>query len=167
MIRNFFASVRCPGLRPLQQSRPKTLVHRLYSNGPGRGPVGDQNAKRMQSTVYYFGATAVLTLGLSYAAVPLYRMFCQASGYGGTTSAQHDGSKVEEMNVKRERQFKIKFNADTGASMRWNFRPQQGEIKVLLLNETSYNLPFNFVFSLLVVCRRDRLGLLHCQEPNK
>lgn len=84
----------------------------------------------MRSTVYYFGATAVLTLGLSYAAVPLYRMFCQATSYGGTTGAVHDGGKVEAMKVNKYRQFRIKFNADTGASMRWNFKPQQGEIKV-------------------------------------
>jgi hypothetical protein len=33
--------------------------------------------KKLRSTVYYVVATAVLTVGLSYAAVPLYRMFCQ------------------------------------------------------------------------------------------
>lgn len=112
-------------------SQTQSSLCKSYSTaGPGRGPVGDQNAKRMRSTVYYFGATAVLTLGFSYAAVPLYRMFCQASGYGGTTGATHDPSKVEGMKARKERQFKIKFNADTGASMRWNFKPQQNEIKV-------------------------------------
>lgn len=119
---------------PVRQSQ-STLSSRFFSNGPGRGPVGDQNARKMQSTVYYFGATAVLTLGLSYAAVPLYRMFCQATNYGGTTNSTHDGSKVEGMKVKTERQFKIKFNADTGASMRWNFKPQQTEIKVKYLSQ--------------------------------
>lgn len=114
----------------LWRSSADNVFSKGYSTGPGRGPVGDQNARRMQSTVYYFGATAVLTLGLSYAAVPLYRMFCQATSYGGTTSAQHDGSKVEDMQTRTERRFKIKFNADTGASMRWNFKPQQQEIRV-------------------------------------
>ena len=31
-------------------------------------------------------AIAVGVAGLSYAAVPLYRLYCQASGYGGTVS---------------------------------------------------------------------------------
>lgn len=119
-----------PGLCPQASVKPQTILHRLFSNTPGRGPVDEIRAKRMRSTVYYFGATAVLTLGLSYAAVPLYRMFCQATSYGGTTGAVHDGSKVEAMKVKTHRQFRIKFNADTGASMRWNFKPQQGEIRV-------------------------------------
>lgn len=130
MFRNLFRSaIRLPGL-PQQSMRTPTGLHRMYSNGPGRGPVGDAHAKKMRSTVYYFGATAVLTLGLSYAAVPLYRMFCQATSYGGTTGAVHDGAKVAGMKTRKERQFRIKFNADTGASMRWNFKPQQGEIRV-------------------------------------
>lgn len=36
-----------------------------------------ERQKKLRSTVYYIVATAVLTVGLSYAAVPLYRMFCQ------------------------------------------------------------------------------------------
>jgi cytochrome c oxidase assembly protein subunit 11 len=66
---------------------------------------------------------------MSYAAVPLYRMFCSAYSYGGTTGVQHDGSKIEAMQ-KVDRILKIKFNADLGASMRWNFKPQQYEIRV-------------------------------------
>jgi cytochrome c oxidase assembly protein Cox11 len=33
--------------------------------------------KKLRSTVHYVVAAAVLTVGMSYAAVPLYRMFCQ------------------------------------------------------------------------------------------
>lgn len=36
-----------------------------------------ERQKKLRSTVHYVVATAVLTIGLSYAAVPLYRMFCQ------------------------------------------------------------------------------------------
>jgi hypothetical protein len=36
-----------------------------------------ERQKKLRSTVYYVVAAAVLTAGLSYAAVPLYRMFCQ------------------------------------------------------------------------------------------
>lgn len=85
---------------------------------------------RIKSTFYYIAAAGVLAVGLSYAAVPLYRMFCQAYAYGGTTGAQHDSEKVETMQRVEDRIIKIKFNADIGASMRWNFKPQQFEIKV-------------------------------------
>lgn len=57
-------------------------------------------------------------------------MNIQAYSYGGTTAVGHDGEKVELMEKIKDRVLTIKFNADIGASMRWNFRPQQYEIKV-------------------------------------
>jgi len=38
-----------------------------------------EQKKRIRSTVYYLSSVGVLTVGLSYAAVPLYKMFCQVS----------------------------------------------------------------------------------------
>ncbi|XP_037318773.1 cytochrome c oxidase assembly protein COX11, mitochondrial isoform X2 [Pungitius pungitius] len=70
-------------------------------------------------------------IGLSYAAVPLYRLYCQASGLGGTAVAGHDAEQVEAMEPVKGRVLKISFNADTHASMQWNFRPQQSEIFVV------------------------------------
>lgn len=86
--------------------------------------------QKLKSTLYYLTAAGVLTVGFSYAAVPLYRMFCQAYSYGGTVGIHDDSRKIENMEKKADRIIKVKFNADLGASMRWNFRPQQNEIKV-------------------------------------
>lgn len=85
---------------------------------------------KTRSTLYYLAAAGVLTVGLSYAAVPLYRMFCQAYSYGGTTAIGHDTSKIETMSVVKHKPIKIRFNADISSSMRWNFKPQQTEITV-------------------------------------
>ena len=71
-----------------------------------------------------------MTCGASYAAVPLYRMFCSATSYGGTTQVGHDAEKVEAMETKKDRLLQIKFTADTAAQMQWNFRPQQDSINV-------------------------------------
>ncbi|KAM8717217.1 hypothetical protein ACLKA7_003995 [Drosophila subpalustris] len=79
---------------------------------------------------YNNSSGGVLIVGLSYAAVPLYSIFCQAYSYGGTTSQGHDAEKVEHMQKVADRVMKIRFNADIGSSMRWNFKPQQYEIKV-------------------------------------
>jgi cytochrome c oxidase assembly protein subunit 11 len=57
-------------------------------------------------------------------------IFWQAYSYGGTTAVGHDAEKVENMSKVDNRVIKIKFNADLGASMRWNFKPQQTEILV-------------------------------------
>lgn len=43
----------------------------------------------------------------------------------------HDDSKVGTMKPIKERKIKVKFNADVGASMAWNFKPLQREITVV------------------------------------
>ncbi|XP_029161998.1 cytochrome c oxidase assembly protein COX11, mitochondrial [Nylanderia fulva] len=87
--------------------------------------------KKLRSTTLYWTGVGVLIVGLSYSAVPLYRMFCQSYSYGGTISAGHDASKVTTMSPVKDRKIKIKFSADTSASMLWNFKPQQIEITVV------------------------------------
>ncbi|XP_042891179.1 cytochrome c oxidase assembly protein COX11, mitochondrial-like [Penaeus japonicus] len=99
---------------------------KAFNNGFGSKPM----SQGTKSTLYYIAAIGVLALGLSYAAVPLYRIFCQAYSYGGTTQQGHDAEKVESMQKREDRILRIRFNADTAASMTWNFKPQQSEIKV-------------------------------------
>jgi len=95
------------------------------------------SAQRNLTTMLYVIGVAVLTTGMSYAAVPLYRMFCQASGYGGTTQTHdNDGEKLESLKPNKERRITVKFQADTAAAMQWNFRPQQSEV-TLYTGETA------------------------------
>lgn len=55
---------------------------------------------------------------LAYASVPLYRMFCQVTGYGGTTqTATQLPDKVYD------RAITVTFNADTDPNLPWGFRP--------------------------------------------
>ena len=61
-----------------------------------------------KSTSGYFIAVTIAVLGLSYASVPLYRLYCQASGYGGTVSQVEAGEKVESMVPVREREITIR-----------------------------------------------------------
>jgi len=53
-------------------------------------------------------AIVIAVVGLSYAAVPLYRLFCQASGYGGTVAVVDPSDKVEQMKPIRERVLTIR-----------------------------------------------------------
>jgi len=77
----------------------------------------------------------VLFFGLSYAAVPAYRMFCQATGAGGGITSirkgKHvDSDKIDTMAVSKNRLIKIRFEADVDARMSWDFKPLQKEIWV-------------------------------------
>ena len=60
----------------------------------------------------------------------LFFAILKAYSYGGTTGQGHDAEKVENMEAIKDRIIKVRFNADLAASMRWNFKPQQYEIKV-------------------------------------
>jgi len=92
--------------------------------------------ERNRTTMMYVASAVIVTVGATYAAVPLYRIFCQETGYGGTTQKGHDKSKVGKMKAKKDRVLTVKFNADIAATMRWNFRPQQSEVK-LFAGETA------------------------------
>lgn len=83
-----------------------------------------------RSVVLYLCGGVILFLGASYAAVPAYRMFCQATGLGGTTRVAHDVDKIDGMNAVQDRTIRVKFVGSTHGSCEWDFRPQQSEITV-------------------------------------
>ncbi len=64
-------------------------------------------------------------IGLSFAAVPLYRLFCQVTGFGGTTQVAESvpGDIVE-------RQMTVRFNADVDPQLAWDFQPNQRAVSI-------------------------------------
>lgn len=64
------------------------------------------------------GALAVGMLMLAYAAVPLYKLFCEVTGYGGTTK---EGKPPTAKALAR--QITVRFNADTDKNLPWEFKP--------------------------------------------
>ncbi len=57
-------------------------------------------------------------VGLSFASVPLYRVFCQATGYGGTPQrAERAPGEVLDRTVR------IRFDANIGNGLPWTFEP--------------------------------------------
>ncbi len=62
-------------------------------------------------------------VGLSFAAVPLYDLFCRVTGYGGTT-------QVAEETPDRvlDREIRIRFMADTNRDLPWDFAPEEREV---------------------------------------
>ena len=72
----------------------------------------------------------VAMAGMAYAAVPLYEMFCKVTGYGGTTQ------RVEQMSETiLDRTMKVRFDANTGHGLPWQFKPVQREVE-LKIGET-------------------------------
>src|SRR5437773_9890508 len=78
------------------------------------------------------GATALLLLsvvvgmvGLSFASVPLYRLFCQATGLGGTT--QRAAAAPKEV---ADAIITVRFDAATAPELGWEFRPLTTGLRV-------------------------------------
>ena len=63
-------------------------------------------------------------VGLSFAAVPLYRWFCQVTGFGGTTMRAERAPEAPG-----ERVITVRFNADVaGNDLPWRFQPLERQV---------------------------------------
>jgi cytochrome c oxidase assembly protein subunit 11 len=76
-----------------------------------------------------FGVVAGM-VGLAYASVPLYRIFCQVTGYGGTTRAA-----VEAPAQPIARMVTVRFDANAAKALGWRFSAP-GEAQHLAIGET-------------------------------
>jgi cytochrome c oxidase assembly protein subunit 11 len=65
----------------------------------------------------------IAMVGAAYAAVPLYRMFCQATGYGGTTQRA-----LEAPGAVGEKTVIVRFDANVSPDLAWSFEPVQREV---------------------------------------
>ena len=68
-------------------------------------------------------AGALFMLGLGYAAVPLYEMFCRVTGFGGTTQVASESDAARAAAMASGQQISIRFDASTASDMPWTFRP--------------------------------------------
>lgn len=76
---------------------------------------------RKVAAIAAFGALAML--GLGFASVPLYRMFCQATGFGGTTQRATAAQAAAVKSTARP--ITIRFDGNVTKGMPWLFRPEQ------------------------------------------
>ncbi|MAU40768.1 MAG: cytochrome c oxidase assembly protein [Kordiimonas sp.] len=67
-------------------------------------------------------------IGLVVASVPLYRLFCQVTGYGGTT--QQYIAEDGHLPAVLDRTMTVRFNADIARGLPWYFKPVQRDVTV-------------------------------------
>ncbi len=79
-------------------------------------------------TALMAGGLAVSMVGLGFAAVPLYRVFCETTGFGGTTmrvsEAQAATIQTTDMPIT------IRFDANHRSDLPWEFQPEQPTDKI-------------------------------------
>ncbi|KIM39947.1 hypothetical protein M413DRAFT_73986, partial [Hebeloma cylindrosporum] len=90
------------------------------------------HAAKNRALLMYTSAVIVFAVGASYAAVPLYRMFCAATGFAGTPKVGTGRFEPERLvPVENAGRIKVHFNADRSEQLPWSFVPQQKFVSVL------------------------------------
>jgi cytochrome c oxidase assembly protein subunit 11 len=81
--------------------------------------------KNRRVALIFVGVAAAM-LGLGYAAVPLYDLFCRVTGFGGTTqvASAADAARAAALSAGAPT-ISIRFDANTARDMPWIFRPRQ------------------------------------------
>ena len=70
-------------------------------------------------------ALVVGMVGLSYAAVPLYDLYCRVTGYGGTPQRANSAPTTIS-----DRVITVRFDTNIDAALPWTFQPEQRSVQV-------------------------------------
>jgi cytochrome c oxidase assembly protein subunit 11 len=85
------------------------------------------DSRRNRWVAMLSAGVVVAMVGLSYASVPLYRLFCQATGFAGTTQRAEQAPPRTS-----DRAIAVRFDANISSSLPWSFTPLQLEQTVKL-----------------------------------
>ncbi|MCW2364497.1 MULTISPECIES: cytochrome c oxidase assembly protein [Sphingobium] len=84
-----------------------------------------------RKTALLAALVAVAMLGLGFAAVPLYRLFCQVTGFGGTTQRVDAAEAAKAVSLQTQgRQLSIRFDSNIGGGIPWEFYPEKRRVTV-------------------------------------
>ncbi len=77
-----------------------------------------------QKTAMILSTIVIAMIGLAFASAPLYRAFCEATGFGGTTirAEKAPGAVAGEVGVR--------FDANTHPGLPWRFEPEQQTVRI-------------------------------------
>ncbi len=85
----------------------------------------DSRNQRFALTAAACGVFVAGMVGMSFAAVPLYNLFCDVTGYGGTTR-QADAAPGYTV----DRDVAVRFDSNIGNGLGWSFRPVQRQVEI-------------------------------------
>jgi cytochrome c oxidase assembly protein subunit 11 len=96
-----------------------------------RQPNPARNAAKNLRVALIAASVAAGMVGMSYAAVPLYRLFCQVTGFGGTTQrAEEAPARATDSLVS------VRFDANTSGNLAWTFHAVQTAMTVKVGEQT-------------------------------
>jgi cytochrome c oxidase assembly protein subunit 11 len=88
-------------------------------------------SRRHRATALWCAALVAAMVGAAYASVPLYRLFCQVTGFDGTPRiASAPSTQVLDKTVD------IRFDANVAPGLAWRFEPARNTLKVRIGENT-------------------------------
>ncbi|WVW82835.1 hypothetical protein I302_104847 [Kwoniella bestiolae CBS 10118] len=100
-----------------------------------RKKIYKERGKKYKSAVIYSMGVIVISLGVTYAAVPLYRAFCSATGFGGIPMTDPARFSPDRLYTTPETQGRkritVRFEATSADTLPWKFEPVTRSVKVL------------------------------------
>ena len=84
----------------------------------------DRTNKRLLAAV---AVVAVSMAGLAYASVPLYKLFCQVTGFGGTTQI---ATQAPEQALLSAESLAVRLDANVNPQLHWSFVPVKQEMSL-------------------------------------
>ena len=95
----------------------------------GNDPNRPRMAQNTRTGLIFLGV-ALAMLALGYAAVPLYRMFCQVTGIDGTTQ-RASAAQASTVQATGQR-ISVRFDGNVANGLPWTFRPTQTTSNVVI-----------------------------------
>ena len=83
-----------------------------------------KKSSRNGLTAVVLGFLVFSMIGLAYASEPLYRIFCQVTGYGGTTRI----AVFDNKGLVAKNSITVRFDANVNKLLPWRFKPMQNKI---------------------------------------
>ncbi|AAW41667.2 aerobic respiration-related protein, putative [Cryptococcus deneoformans JEC21] len=94
-----------------------------------------ERANKNRSILLYSAGSLFLALGITYAAVPLYRAFCSATGFAGTPMTDTSRFTPDRLYVTPEtegrKRITVHFQSSSAESLPWKFEPVTKSVRVL------------------------------------
>ncbi|KUI58014.1 Cytochrome c oxidase assembly protein COX11, mitochondrial [Cytospora mali] len=128
-------------LNPLHEPNPGTVQGRPQQHAaPNMAQAREVYRRRNRTTMFYTLSIILGTVALSYGSVPMYKMICQTTGWGGqpVRAPSHGGGSGSDEDlasrlrpVEGAKRIRVTFNASVSDVLNWKFTPQQREVRVL------------------------------------
>ncbi len=93
-------------------------------------PTDQELIRKNQKTGMIVVIIVVSMIGLSFASVPLYRLFCQVTGFGG--QAVLDAPPTGEV---LDREITVRFNTDVNPNLPWDFKSENQSVTLKIGEE--------------------------------